>query len=190
MKFSCFFSCCAEKPSNEFYSLPCRHQHCLTCWQGYLETNIINNGCSQSIYCISRCNQVIDDEQILKLLSNNEHLRQRYQRFLIDAFVQTNRLTHWCPGNGCSTIVKMKSYTPNCAQMIECDMCKTIFCFQCLRQWHEPVQCSVLEKWEQKNKDESMTGKWILASKNLIRFYTNLSNIFRYERMSEMSCKY
>jgi len=137
----------------------------LTCWQSYLETNIINNGCGLSIYCPSRCIQIVDDEQILKLLSNNENLRQRYQRFLIEAFVETNRLTHWCPGNGCTVIVKMKSYVPNCAQMIECDMCKTIFCFQCLKQWHAPIQCSVLKNWEEKNRDESMTGKWILASR-------------------------
>jgi ariadne-1 len=179
-----------EKPPNEFYSLPCRHQHCLSCWQGYLESKIVNDGCSQSINCISRCNQIIDDEQILKLLSHNENLRARYQRFLIDAFVDTNRLTHWCPGNGCSTIVKMKTYTPNCSQMIECDMCKIIFCFQCLKQWHEPIQCSMLQKWEQKNQDESMTGKWILASKYLVRFYITIMNIFRYKRMSKMPFKY
>ncbi len=48
--------------------------------------------------------------------------------------------------------------------MIECDMCKTTFCFQCLKQWHAPIQCSLLQKWEQKNQDESMTERWILAS--------------------------
>lgn len=166
-----FFSCCSEKPSNEFYALPCRHQHCFSCWQGYLESNIVLSGCGQSISCPSRCNQIIDDEQILKLLSNNEKLRLRYQRLLIDAFVQTNRLTQWCPGNACSTIVKIKSSSSNLARMIECDTCKTIFCFQCLKQWHEPNQCSLLQKWEQKDQDESMTGKWILGSKYLCFFF-------------------
>jgi ariadne-1 len=137
----------------------------LTCWEGYLESNIVVSGCTQSISCLSRCNQIIDDEQILKILTNNENLLQRYQRFLIESFVETNRLTRWCPGNGCTVIIKMKSYTPNCAQIIECDMCKIIFCFQCLKQWHAPIQCTLLTKWEQKNKDESMTGKWILASR-------------------------
>jgi hypothetical protein len=74
-------------------------------------------------------------------------------------------LTRWCPGNSCSTIVKLKSYLADCAQMIGCDMCKTIFCFQCLKQWHDPIQCSLLKKWEKKNRDESMTGEWIVASK-------------------------
>jgi ariadne-1 len=174
-----FSSCYSEKGPNEFYSLPCRHQHCLTCWQVYLESNIVQGGCGQSISCPSRCNQVIDDEQILKLLSTNENVRQRYQRLLVDTFVQTNRLTQWCPGNGCITIVKMKTYTPNCAQMIECDMCKMIFCFQCVEQWHEPIQCSVLLKWEQKNHDESMTGKWILASISLFRFLAIMTHTFK-----------
>jgi ariadne-1 len=174
--------------------LPCRHQHCLTCWQSYVELNIVHSGCGQAIYCPSRCIQVIDDEQILIFLSNNKNLRERYQRFLVEAFVETNRLTHWCPGNGCTNIVKMKSYTPNCTQLIECDMCNTKFCFKCLKQWHEPLQCSVLEKWEQKNRDESMTGQWILGSKYRVRFCINIIGIlklwFRYKRMSKMSFKY
>jgi hypothetical protein len=43
-------------------------------------------------------------------------------------------------------------------------MCKIIFCFQCLKQWHDPIQCSLLQKWEKKNRDESMTSEWIVAS--------------------------
>ncbi len=183
--FSLDFSCYSEKSPSEFVTLPCRHLHCLTCWQHYLESAIILTGSAQPVSCPSRCNQIIDDEQILKLLVNNDKLRQRYQRFLIDTFVQTNRLTCWCPGNGCTMIVKMKSYASNRAQMIECDNCKTIFCFQCSRQWHAPIQCSLLQKWEQKNQDESMTGKWILASidENEARLIDEMK-IFRYERMS------
>ena len=135
-------------------------------------------GCTQAISCLSRCIQVIDDEVILNLLQNNENLRDRYQRFLVDAFVESNRLTHWCPGNSCSMIVKMKSYSPQCAQMIECDVCKTIFCFQCLKQWHAPIQCSLLQKWEQKNLDESMTGKWIVASEYQVELLIRMRNVF------------
>ncbi|CAF3702014.1 unnamed protein product [Adineta steineri] len=157
-------TCLNECPLNEFYSLRCRHQHCLECWQNYLEQNIFQTGCGRAILCPSRCTQIIDDGKILELLSNKPNLREQYGKFLINAFVETNRLTHFCPGNGCTTIIKMKSYTPKCAQLIECDMCKTTFCFQCSKQWHEPVQCSLLQKWEQKNLDESMTGTWMLAN--------------------------
>ncbi|CAF3142256.1 unnamed protein product [Rotaria sp. Silwood2] len=157
-------TCYSATPLNEIYALPCRHQHCLTCWRGYLKSNIINDGCLKPISCPSRCIQVIDDEQILKIISNNKSLCERYQRVLVEAFVETNRLTQWCPGNECATIVKMRNFTSNLAIMIECDICNTTFCFQCLKQWHEPIQCSMLKKWEEKNQDESMTGKWIVAN--------------------------
>ena len=160
-----FLSCYSDKPSNEFYSLSCRHRHCLECWRNYLGTNIVVNGSGKVMSCMSRCNQVIDDEQIVKLLSNNEGLRERYQRSLIESFVETNRSTRWCPGNGCTMIVKLKTYTPNYAPMIKCEICGAIFCFQCLEQWHEPMQCSLLRKWERKNRDESQTAKWIITSK-------------------------
>ena len=62
-------------------------------------------------------------------------------------------------------IVKLKTYTPNYTPMIKCEICGAIFCFQCLKQWHEPMQCSLLRKWERKNRDESQTGKWIITSK-------------------------
>ena len=61
-------------------------------------------------------------------------------------------------------IVKMETYTPNCAHLIECDKCRTDFCFQCMQPGHEPVQGAVLQIWEQKNRDDSMTGQWIMAS--------------------------
>ena len=113
--------------------------------------------------CPSRCNRLIDDEQVLALLTNDEDLKRRYQHRLVDAFVESNRLTRWCPGQDCQTIVKLKSIPIDDAQMISCDACDTIFCFQCLKPWHEPVQCSLLKKWEKKHRDESMNSDWILS---------------------------
>ena len=159
-----FFRCFDEKPPSEFQNLPCRHQHCTSCLKSYLQLTIGRHNDTHYISCPSRCNQVIDDDLILRLVSDDKKLSQRYLRYLIQTFVQSNRLTTWCPGNGCSTVVKMKTYTPNCAQLIECDMCKLLFCFQCSRQWHEPMTCSLLTEWETKNRDESMTGQWLLAS--------------------------
>ncbi|UJR26964.1 hypothetical protein I4U23_008271 [Adineta vaga] len=157
-------TCYLDKPLKEFYSLKCNHRHCLTCWHVYLQTCLTNNTSIQKITCPSRCQEVLDDEQVFKLLDNDERLKKRYEQVLINTYVDINRLTHWCPGNSCSTIVKLKSYTTNCTQMISCDMCKTTFCFHCLQQWHDPVQCELLVKWEKKNRDESMTGEWLIAN--------------------------
>lgn len=157
-------TCYSEKPPSEFYALECGHQHCLVCWQFYLESSIIHGDHGQKISCPSRCNRLLDDDQILKLLINNDRLTKLYKQSLVNAFVETNRLTHWCPGTPCSTVVKLKFLGIDCAQMINCDACKTVFCFQCLKQWHDPLQCSLLQKWEKKNRDESMTGEWIVAN--------------------------
>ncbi|CAF3649474.1 unnamed protein product [Rotaria socialis] len=157
-------TCCVEKPRNEFYSLSCRHQHCLACWQSYLESKIVHSPDGKVISCPSNCNQIVDDEQIFRLLSNNDRLKKLFQKLSVNTYVETNRLTHWCPGNACSTIVKLQSALLDSAQMISCDTCKTSFCFQCLHQWHDPIQCSLLQKWEKKNRDESMTCEWIVAN--------------------------
>lgn len=101
-------------------------------------------------------------------MGSDEQLCQRYQNLLVESFIQTNRLTRWCPGNDCSMIIKMKKYERDCSSMIECDKCQTVSCFQCGKPWHEPVKCEVLQKWEKKNQDESMNGSWILASRVFI----------------------
>lgn len=179
--------CCSECTPNEIFALRCRHQHCRSCWQSYLESNIIVNGCAQSISCPSRCNQVIDDEEILDLLETNEQLCQRYRKLLVESFVQTNRLTHWCHGNSCSMIIKMQTYEPNCSAMIECDHCQLTSCFQCGKQWHEPIQCAILTEWEKKNQDESMNGKWILA--NTKECPNCKSNIEKNGGCNHMTCR-
>ena len=160
-----FCSCYSDKPPNEFYSLPCGHQHCLTCWQLYLESSINQTSTGHRISCPSRCNQIIDDEQIGRFLNTNPRLKQRYEHSLVNTFVESNSLAHWCPGKSCNTIVKLRSSVSDYAYKISCDTCTSIFCFHCLKQWHDPIQCSLLVKWEKKNRDESMTGEWLLASK-------------------------
>ena len=158
------FSCYSEKPSNEFYSLACNHKHCLTCWQLYFQSCLANTTNVTKISCPSNCNQILDDDEALRLLKGDERLSKRYEQVMINSYVDTNRLTKWCPGNSCSTLVRITSCLTDCTQMISCDVCKTTFCFHCLKQWHDPIQCSLLVKWEKKNRDESMTSEWLIAS--------------------------
>lgn len=39
-----------------------------------------------------------------------------------------------------------------------------MFCFACGESWHDPVQCSYLEKWLKKMRDDSETSNWIMAN--------------------------
>ncbi|CAF0864024.1 unnamed protein product [Adineta ricciae] len=157
-------TCYSEKPPNEFYSLACNHKHCLTCWQLYLQSCLANITNVKKISCPSNCNQIVDDDEVLRLLKDDERLAKLYEQVMINSYVDTNRLAKWCPGNSCSTLVRINSHLTDCTQMISCDVCKTTFCFHCLQQWHDPIQCSLLVKWEKKNRDESMTSEWLIAN--------------------------
>lgn len=169
---TCSFSCYLDKPLKEFYSLSCRHLHCLACWGAYIRSVIDRDGNAAKISCPSNCNQVVEDEQVFELLAVDAKRKQDYERQLINAYVATNSLTRWCPGKDCSTIVKMQSNLTDSSRMISCDRCKSVFCFHCGKEWHDPVQCDLLVKWEKKNRDESMTGEWLIASK--CRFHPSI----------------
>ena len=160
------FRCQCDKPSKQFYSLKCGHQHCLSCWKSYLESNINPSLNRRPISCLSRCDQIIEDEQIFRLVSDLS-LKQRYQRILVDAYVESNRLARWCPGNSCHVIIQLQSIIADDARMITCEECQFVFCFRCAREWHDPIQCTVLVAWEKKNQDESMNSEWLQVRKSL-----------------------
>lgn len=42
--------------------------------------------------------------------------------------------------------------------------CRTIFCFSCGQEWHEPVNCDMLKKWLKKCSDDSETSNWLNAN--------------------------
>ncbi|CAF1675218.1 unnamed protein product, partial [Didymodactylos carnosus] len=62
----------------------------------------------------------------------------------------------------------------NCgAQLISCTDCKTNFCFACTEVWHDPIQCTLLKKWEKKCQDESETCHWLeINTKNCPKCHT------------------
>lgn len=165
IRFLFAFRCNQEKPSNDFVMLACRHQHCLECFRNYLKFALADYERPKAIPCPSRCIQMINDEHIFQLIHDDENLAKSYRKYLINCFVQSNPLLQWCPGRDCSTIVKMKNYNRFNSFLIHCDNCETEFCFNCTQPWHEPLQCSVLKKWNQKNVDESMNAQWLTASK-------------------------
>lgn len=155
---------------NQFYSLKCGHQHCLICWLAYLESKINPSLNQHPLSCPSQCTQIIDDEQIFYLLKSTPSIKRRYQRILINTYVESNRLTRWCPGQSCQAIAQLKSAIADDARMVTCDECSFIYCFRCSRPWHDPLQCSLLLAWEKRNQDESMTNTWLQVRKSFDEF--------------------
>ncbi|CAF0746266.1 unnamed protein product [Didymodactylos carnosus] len=155
-------TCCDYYPVHETYSLPCRHIFCLNCWGSYLKKKILQDNCGKTLTCPSRCNYLIEDDKVLELIDTDE-IRQKFKRLMVETFVENNRKTKFCPGRGCDKIIKVKS--SNCgSQLISCADCKTNFCFACTEIWHDPIQCSLLKKWQKKCFDESETCHWLEAN--------------------------
>lgn len=42
--------------------------------------------------------------------------------------------------------------------------CGHVFCFVCGENWHDPVKCALLKKWQKKCDDDSETSNWIAAN--------------------------
>ena len=160
--------CFTEKPAEELLALPCGHQHCLPCWEAYFEARLLLGGSFQPLSCLSPCKQMIDDDLVHRLLLNNPRLLQHHGPAEVDIFVKSSQATKWCPGPDCTAIVRLAQCPSDMSFRIDCDACRSVFCFQCLEPWHEPVQCSLLRRWEQMKKDEHATHVWLLKSSCLV----------------------
>ncbi|VDK48649.1 unnamed protein product [Anisakis simplex] len=105
------------------------------------------------------CPIVVNDEKTLALIKN-ETVKKRYRHLIINSFVECNRLLRWCPAVDCGRVIKV---THSEARPVMCK-CKTVFCFACGHEWHEPVNCRLLKLWLKKCSDDSETSNWISAN--------------------------
>jgi ariadne-1 len=152
--------CCSSKSANFMASLQCGHIFCTICWQHYLTTKIMHEGIGQTIPCPAKCDILVDDTTVLRLIEVPA-VRRKYQHLITNSFVECNRNMRWCPGTNCTNAIKA-SYCD--VAMVTCTTCTTSFCFQCGQSWHEPIKCKWLKKWQKKCHDDSETSNWIAAN--------------------------
>ncbi|AEE77356.1 unnamed protein product [Arabidopsis thaliana] len=103
-----------------------------------------------------------DDE--VQLVSTE--LAEKFDRFLIESYVEDNNMVKWCPS------------TPHCGNAIrnikddgdvdevECS-CGLQFCFSCLSESHSPCSCLMWKLWKKKCEDESETVNWMTVNTKL-----------------------
>ncbi|CAF1055744.1 unnamed protein product [Rotaria sordida] len=151
--------CYLTKSLNDMAGLECGHIFCINCWQYYLTTKIMHEGIGQTIPCPAKCDILVDDKTVLRLIDNPD-VRRKYQHLITNSFVECNRNMRWCPGTNCTNAIKA-SYCD--VAMVTCT-CKTSFCFQCGQAWHEPIKCKWLKRWQKKCHDDSETSNWIAAN--------------------------
>lgn len=132
---------------------------CLIGWARHFAV-MINEGKSKRIRCMAyKCNAICDEDVVRSLVSKTQpDLAHKFDRFLIESYVEDNKMVKWCPS------------TPHCGNAIrveddelcevECS-CGFQFCFSCSYQAHSPCSCSMWELWRKKCHDESETVNWI-----------------------------
>ncbi|CAG0901879.1 unnamed protein product [Cyprideis torosa] len=129
--------------TEQMFGWQCGHRFCLGCWDQYLTTKIMEDGKGQSIPCpASACDVLLDDLTVMKLVKDSR-VRLRHQHLITNSFVQCNRQLKWCPAPDCNFCIKLDDPGP---RSVQCQ-CGHIFCFRCVRSYHEPVPCALLNKW-------------------------------------------
>ena len=97
--------CCITKPSTDMTGLECGHSYCIGCWQNYLTIKIMREGIGQTIPCPAKCDILVDDKYVLRLVAEPE-VRGKYQHLITNSFVECNRNMRWCPGTNCTNAIK------------------------------------------------------------------------------------
>ncbi|VDD91153.1 unnamed protein product [Enterobius vermicularis] len=139
--------------------LLCNHKFCLSCWDAYLTTKIMEEGRPHVACPEHNCPIIVDDERALSLI-RSDVVRSRYRHLMINSFVECHQLLRWCPAADCGRVVMVQQAE---ALRVRCT-CSMVFCFLCGHEWHEPVNCKLLKLWLKKCSDDSETSNWISAN--------------------------
>ena len=136
---------CSEQ-NEALSSLNCGHKFCSDCWKKYLQELINNNplNCIRAKCPQNGCTCIVNEELFEKFLSDENSLK-RLRRVIYNDFISNNPDFKKCPNESCSLYIRsIRDHTFTCE--VECD-CKTLFCFQCLREAHRPCPCEFVEKF-------------------------------------------
>jgi ariadne-1 len=111
----------------------------------------------------STCKEVVTEIEVEKAAPE---CLERFQTFQLQNYVESNKLTRWCPGTGCERVACAS--TPVAMEqdggVVHCGGCSTSFCMVCGEEPHGPTSCMLLGRWKNKCQDESETANWILAN--------------------------
>lgn len=153
-------SICGEEDlePDQVFAMHCGHTFCTMCWEQYLSMKI-TDGHTADITCPAMKCDLLVDETVVKLLVS-PIVFDRFRRFTVHSFVDTNEYVKWCPAPGCGNAVNIdsvKNQTVVCA-------CGYRFCFACGEPAHRPATCEQWKNWKAKSNDESETSHWLAAN--------------------------
>uniref|UniRef100_A0A8B9LPI1 Ankyrin repeat and IBR domain-containing protein 1 n=1 Tax=Astyanax mexicanus TaxID=7994 RepID=A0A8B9LPI1_ASTMX len=164
----CEICMCAISVFEEPVDMPCGHEFCRSCWEGFLNVKI-QEGEAHNIFCPAYdCFQLVPVEVIESVVSRE--MDKRYLQFDIKAFVDNNPAIRWCPVARCERAVRLSrpgtaatdplGFPLLSAPAVDCGK-GHLFCWCCLGEAHEPCDCQTWKMWLQKvseMKPEELAG--------------------------------
>ena len=138
----------------------CRHGFCATCWNDHIEAQI-SEGVFGKIRCMHvGCQEHVTESFVLDILQCDK-LKQKYLEFTLREKIDEHPNLRFCPGVDCDRIA---SAVVAKARRVQCEKCRTTFCFACGHDYHAPLTCDVLKQWKLKCEDDSETANYIVAN--------------------------
>jgi ariadne-1 len=136
---------CSEK-NEDLSSLNCGHKFCSDCWKKYLQELINNNplNCIRAKCPQNGCTCIVYEKLFQKFLSDENSLK-RLRRVIYNDFISNNADFKKCPNESCDLYVRSIS-DHTFTREVDCP-CKTLFCFQCLKEAHRPCPCEFVERF-------------------------------------------
>lgn len=139
--------------------LGCMHQFCQNCWAMHFKIQV-QQGISTGLECMAKDCTILAPEDFVLSVITTPDVRDKYQRFTFSDYVKSHPELRFCPGANCSTVVRAQEMK---AKRVNCDECKSTFCFKCGLDYHAPTDCHTIKKWLTKCADDSETANYISA---------------------------
>ena len=170
---------CYEKinPDDKIFNiLPCGHLFCSNCWFDYFKA-LISEAKTNKIKCMeNKCTDFISEEFILKHISKDSYLEEKYRRFKKRYEITKDKNKKICPYIGCESFLQKSEKT----KYVECENGHK-YCFECLTPPHGNKQCS--------NKNEKKFMKWT-KGKRVKRCPKCQMYVEKNEGCNHMTCVY
>jgi len=108
----------------------CKHNFCVTCWNGYLETKV-KDGEVLKLNCpYPKCRRPVERKEIKARLS--PEMFEKFNRFYTQAQLSLNPNARWCPTPNCDQVMFGSKLDPR----LKCPKCAHEICFRCNHDWH------------------------------------------------------
>ena len=133
-------------------TIQCGHLFCNNCWFNYLKT-LISESKVDDIKCMNHgCYEIISEDFILKHISNDEHLIEKYKKFKKREEIFKDKNKKLCPNPDCDSFLQKSELS----KYVSCENGHK-YCFECLKPPHGNKSCDYnidkqFMKWKEGKK--------------------------------------